>query len=192
MGEIVGREGRSPNPTIVRAIEKWPPVNTLKDLQAFLGTANYVRAHAGPAYSRIASPLRELLRPTARFPPNEAQLKAIEEIKKLVLEDHVLAVPDEFAAITAANRWLQDEAPLRDGRGYLWLRDRRDHWPLREDWKEIEGVGVLLSASERMPAALPPVRAGVLGPSLYPQGHDQASWWDSGYHPHGPCEHCER
>ncbi len=46
--------------------------------------------------------MRDLLRPMARFPPNEIQLKAIEEIKKLVLEDHVLAVPDEFAAITAA------------------------------------------------------------------------------------------
>ena len=111
VGEIVGREGRSPNPAIVRATEKWPPVNTLKDLQAFLGTANYARAHAGPAYSRVASPLRELLRPTARFPPNEAQLKAIEETKKLVLEDHFLAVPDEFAAITVANRWWLDEAP---------------------------------------------------------------------------------
>ena len=49
VGEYVGREGRSPNPEIIRAIRKWPPINTLKDLQAFLGTANYVRAHAGPA-----------------------------------------------------------------------------------------------------------------------------------------------
>ena len=121
VGEIVGREGRSPNPAIVRAIEKWPPVNTLKDLQAFLGTCNYVRAHAGPAFSRVASPLRVLLRPGAKFPPNEEQLKAIEEIKKLVLEDHVLAVPDEFAAITAANRWLQGEAP--GGRPYEMAAD---------------------------------------------------------------------
>ena len=65
--------------------------------------------------------MRELLRPTARFPPNEIQLEALEEIKKLVLEDHVLAVPDEFAAITAANRWLQDEAP--GGRPYEMAAD---------------------------------------------------------------------
>ncbi len=73
VGEIVGREGRSPNPAIVRAIEKWPPVNTLKDLQALLGTCNYVRAHAGPAFSRVASSLRVLLRPGTKFPPNEEQ-----------------------------------------------------------------------------------------------------------------------
>ena len=55
--EIVGREGRSPKPEIIRAIKKWPTIKTLKDLQAFLGTANYVRAHAGPAYCRVSSPL---------------------------------------------------------------------------------------------------------------------------------------
>ena len=70
VGEIVGRDGRSPNPAIVRAIKAWPPVNTLKDLQAFLGTANYVRAHAGPAYCRIAAPLRSLLKAGAVFPPD--------------------------------------------------------------------------------------------------------------------------
>ena len=69
VGEYAGREGRSPNPEIVRAIRKWSPVNTLKDLQAFLGTANYVRAHAGPAYARVAAPLRALLKPGAESPP---------------------------------------------------------------------------------------------------------------------------
>ena len=107
----MGEHGRSPNPAIVRAIKGWPPINTLKDLQAFLGTVNYVRAHAGPAYSRIAAPLRDLLKPSAVFPPNQEQKDAIDGLKELVLEDHVLAVPGEFAAITAANKWLQQEAP---------------------------------------------------------------------------------
>ena len=45
----------------------------------------------------------------------------MEEIKKLVLDDHLLAVPDEFAAITAANSWLQGEAPI--GRPYGMAAD---------------------------------------------------------------------
>ena len=45
----------------------------------------------------------------------------VEEIKKLVLDDHVLAVPDEFAAITAANCWLQGEAT--GGRPYEMAAD---------------------------------------------------------------------
>ena len=56
VGELVGREGRSPNPEVVRAIRNWPPIRTLKDLQAFLGTTNYVRSHMGPTYSKVAHP----------------------------------------------------------------------------------------------------------------------------------------
>ncbi len=45
VGDMVCREGRSPNPTTVRAIQNWPLARTLRDSQAFLGTTNYVRAH---------------------------------------------------------------------------------------------------------------------------------------------------
>ena len=69
VGEIVGRHGRKPNPAIVRAIKNWPPVYTLKQLQEFLGTINYVRPHCGPEYCRVAAPLRPLLKKDAVFPP---------------------------------------------------------------------------------------------------------------------------
>jgi len=90
VGEIVGKNGRKPNPAIVRAIKNWPPIYTLKQLQEFLGTINYVRPHCGPAYCRVADPLRPLLKPTAVFPPNEAQIAALEALKELVLEHHYL------------------------------------------------------------------------------------------------------
>ena len=84
VGEIAGRYGRSPNPAIVRAIHNWPPVYTLKQSQEFLGAISYVRPHCGPEYSRVANPLRPLLKPGAKFPPNEAQVLAIDQLKKLV------------------------------------------------------------------------------------------------------------
>ena len=90
VGEIVGRYGRSPNPAIVRALKKWPPVYTLKQLQELLGTINYVRPHCSPEYARIAEPLRALLKQGAKFPPNERQVQAIDELKGLVLEHHRL------------------------------------------------------------------------------------------------------
>ena len=43
---------------------------------------------------RIAHPPRALLRPGAAFPPNNEQLEAIEGLKELMLQMHVLAVPD--------------------------------------------------------------------------------------------------
>ena len=82
VGEIVGRHGRKPNPAIVRAIKNWPPVYTLKQLQEFLGTINYVRPHCGPEYCRVAAPLRPLLKKDAVFPPNEQQVAAIEALKE--------------------------------------------------------------------------------------------------------------
>ena len=38
VGEIVGEQGRKPNPALCEAIGKWPPIRTLKDLQGFLGS----------------------------------------------------------------------------------------------------------------------------------------------------------
>ena len=105
VGEIVGRDGRSPNPDLCAAIRNWPPITNLKELQGFLGTTNYGRQHAGPTYARVAAPLRALLGKEAVWPPNAEQLQAIEGLKKLICEEHVLAVPDEKSAIIAAHAW---------------------------------------------------------------------------------------
>ena len=64
----------------------------------------------------MAHPLRALLRPGAEFPPNPEQVKAIEGLKKLMLEQHLLAVSDEAAAIAAASAWLPGRPP--EGRPY--------------------------------------------------------------------------
>ena len=56
-------------------------------------------------------PLRALLKKDAVFPPNAKQMEAIEEMKKLIVEDHLLAVPDEQAAIAAARAWMAGEPP---------------------------------------------------------------------------------
>ena len=109
-------DGRRPNPDVIKAIKQWPPVLTLKDLQSFLGTANWVRPHAGPAYARVAHPLRALLKADAVFPPNKEQEAAIQAIKDLLVETHVLAVPDERAAVEAAAAWQQGLPPA--GRPY--------------------------------------------------------------------------
>ena len=70
----------------------------------------------GPAYTRVAHPLRALLKPGAKFPPNAEQLRAIEGLKDLLVETHRLAVPDERAAIAAAAAWLAGDPPR--GRPY--------------------------------------------------------------------------
>ena len=76
--------GRRPNPDLIKAIKAWPEIRDLKDLQSFLGTTNYARPHAGPAYARVMSQLRALMKPGAEFPPNEEQTKAIQGLKDLI------------------------------------------------------------------------------------------------------------
>ena len=58
------------------------------------------------------APLRPLLKADAVFPPNKEQLQAIEEMKKLVVEDHLLAVPDERSAIMAAQAFMNGDPPV--------------------------------------------------------------------------------
>ena len=142
VGEYVGREGRSPNPDLVSAIKAWPSINNLKDLQSFLGTANYARPHMGPAYARICHPLRVLLTPAGTFPLNAEQLDAIEKLKGLILETHLLAVPDEEAAIEAATAFVAGEPPR--GRPY----------ELGADTSKIAAGGVLGQCSENNGALL--------------------------------------
>ena len=122
MGEIVGRKGRSPNPDLCEAIREWPPIKNLKDLQGFLGTCNYGRQHAGPAYARVMHPLKCLRQKDAVFPLGPPQLAAIEGMKTLILEDHILTVPNERAAIIAAHAW-QDKLPA-DGHPYEGVADK--------------------------------------------------------------------
>ena len=57
------------------------------------------------------APLRPSLKKDAVFPFNALQLKAIEDMKKLVVEDHLLAVPDERVAIAAARAWMNGDPP---------------------------------------------------------------------------------
>eukprot|EP00969_Alexandrium_andersonii_P313286 13841565-Alexandrium_andersonii.AAC.1 len=70
----------------------------------------------GPAFSRVAAPLRALLKPGAEFPPTQEQRAAIDALKELLVESHKLAVPDEEAAIRAAAAWQSGLPP--DGRPY--------------------------------------------------------------------------
>ena len=81
-----------------------------------MGTANYGRPHAGPAYARLAAPLRPLLKPGAVWPPNEVLQAAIQALKDVLVESHVLQVPDEAAAIEAASACLAGLPPA--GRAY--------------------------------------------------------------------------
>ena len=71
-----------------------------------MGTMNCVRPHVGPAFARIAAPIRVLLKPGAEFPSSDELQEVLNQLKLLFTCDAVLRVADDRAALEAANAWI--------------------------------------------------------------------------------------
>ncbi|KAJ9529817.1 hypothetical protein QJQ45_022213 [Haematococcus lacustris] len=98
LGHIVGEHGIAVDPAKVKVVREWHVPRNLKDLQAFLGLANYFRRFI-PNFSAIAAPLTDLTSKTAaaqfdwqKF--GEAQKKAFNGLKDALCSAPVLALPD--------------------------------------------------------------------------------------------------
>jgi hypothetical protein len=63
LGFIIDREGISMDPDRVKAVQEWPTPESVHDIQVFLGFANFYRRFIS-GYSRIASPITDLLKKT--------------------------------------------------------------------------------------------------------------------------------
>jgi hypothetical protein len=59
LGHIVSSEGIAPDPDKIQAVVNWPRPTNVKELMAFLGTANYLRKHV-LGYGILAGPLTVL------------------------------------------------------------------------------------------------------------------------------------
>lgn len=61
LGHITDKHGIQVDPSKVRAIQQWPQPAGVKDLQSFLGLANYYRKFI-KGFAHIAAPLTDLLK----------------------------------------------------------------------------------------------------------------------------------
>ena len=96
LGRIVDEKGLRPDPEMKKAIETWQIPISKKQVQSFLGFANYYREFV-PHFADIASPLNELVKKKVKDPVqlNESQLKAFESLKLALVSPPVLALPKE-------------------------------------------------------------------------------------------------
>ncbi|GKT31748.1 Transposon Tf2-6 polyprotein [Aduncisulcus paluster] len=84
LGFEVSGDGRKIKNERIEAIEDLHPVTTKKGVQKLIGCLNYIRSFI-PDYSRIASPISDLLATKGeKVVWMEAQSKALEELKELV------------------------------------------------------------------------------------------------------------
>ena len=147
LGEIVGRHGRSPDPAKVAALSEWGPIGSLKQLQEFLGTANYSRDQIGPKFAVAMDPLRRYLREGDKaFPMTPRGLEAVERLKRLMRKATCLAVPDERAAANGSRPYEQLADCCKAGLGGAHLQMSAD---LRR-WNPLAYHAESLSAAQTL------------------------------------------
>src|SRR5205823_6123888 len=61
LGFVISPEGISMDPSRVSTIQEWPAPRSIRDIQVFLGFANFYRRFI-EGYSRITAPITRLLR----------------------------------------------------------------------------------------------------------------------------------
>ena len=77
----------------VKGIANWPMPQCIKDIQKFLGLANYYRRFIKD-FAKIAKPLHQLVRKDEKWKWGEEQEEAFTKLKKIFIIEPVLAAPD--------------------------------------------------------------------------------------------------
>ena len=93
LGHVVHGGGISPDPAKIEAITTWPRPDNQKELQIFLGMANYYQRFVRN-FAHLASPLTELLRKDATWEWSTAEEEAFTALQKSLTQAPVLLVPD--------------------------------------------------------------------------------------------------
>ena len=92
LGHIVSKEGIVPDPNNVKAVKEFRTPTKVKQVQSFLGLANYYRKFI-QNFAQIAKPLTDLLRKDQRFIWTDECGRAFNLLKSKLTSPPVLAYP---------------------------------------------------------------------------------------------------
>lgn len=133
LGHICSKDGVEPNTSLVECIQNFPIPKNVKDVQSFLGLANYYRKYI-MGHSIIAVPLTRLLKKDVKFEFDDKCYDAFNTLKKALSTKCVLAYPDfnkEFQICVDASGFglgailEQDGQPIAYGSKALNAAERR-------------------------------------------------------------------
>src|ERR1700724_285595 len=90
---IIGPEGVKMDPSKLEAIARWPVPTKVKEVQSFLGLANYYRRFVKDFY-KIATPLHKLTRKDHPWSWTDNCQKAFDILKRRFTDEPILAMVD--------------------------------------------------------------------------------------------------
>ena len=137
LGVIIGEDGVRMEKKKVQGVIEWPVPRNMKDVQKFLGLANYYRQFVKD-FATIAKPLHETTRKDKKWNCRERQQKTFEELKRKFMTELVLVTPD-------LDREMRVEADVSDFvTGGVLLMKCED-----EKWRPVAYISKLLNEAER-------------------------------------------
>ena len=93
LGVVIGLEGIKMEKEKVKRVLEWPTPKCVKDVQKFLGLANYYHRFI-EGFASIARPLHDMVKKDKKWEWTEEQERAFRELKKRFTEKLVLVAPD--------------------------------------------------------------------------------------------------
>jgi len=93
LGLIIGPNGVKMDPSKVEGITNWPTPTKVKDVQSFLGLANFYRRSVKD-FSKIAAPLHKLTRKDQKWEWDAVHQKAFDELKARFTKQPILTMVD--------------------------------------------------------------------------------------------------
>jgi len=137
LGVIIGEDRVIMEKEKVQGVIEWPVPKSMKDVQKFLGLANYYRQFVKD-FATIAKPLHETTRKDKKWNWGEKQQKVFEELKKRFTTEPVLVTPD-------LDREIRVEADASDfvTGGVLSMKCED------EKWRPVAYISKSLNEAER-------------------------------------------
>ena len=134
---MIGEDGVRMEKEKVQGVIEWPVPKSMKDMQKFLGLANYYRRFVKD-FAKIARPLYEMTRKENKWSWGERQQKAFEELKERFTTEPVLVAPD-------LDKKMRVEADASDftTEGVLLMKCED------EKWRPVAYISKSLNEAER-------------------------------------------
>jgi len=93
LGVVIGPRGVEMQKEKVEGVLNWPAPKNVKEVQKFLGLANYYKRFIKD-FAKIAAPLHALVRKEQKWKWEKEQEEAFRKLKEVFMTEPVLAIPD--------------------------------------------------------------------------------------------------